>query len=113
MKHDEIILSEQMKAGQREKLIFGATLTIGNYLATLLVADFLKQHPESRVQLAVHNTNDIVSAVARFELDVEILDARIDHRLVVLHDLIDRPGEDAPLAGPPGRDRDAARFDWG
>lgn len=37
-------------------LHIGATLTIGNYLATLIVADFLQRHPDARVQLKVHNT---------------------------------------------------------
>ena len=33
------------------RLRIGATLTIGNYLATLIVADYLKRHPESSAQL--------------------------------------------------------------
>jgi DNA-binding transcriptional LysR family regulator len=55
------------------KLRIGATLTIGNYLATLIVADFLKRHPESTLQLSVHNTATIIdqggSARARSGLD--------------------------------------------
>ncbi|HIC46913.1 LysR family transcriptional regulator, partial [Methylophaga sp.] len=31
----------------------GATLTIGNYLATLLVAEFLHEHDDSRIELQV------------------------------------------------------------
>lgn len=32
MKHDEVILSEQLKTSGRLKLIFGATLTIGDFV---------------------------------------------------------------------------------
>ncbi|WP_417067731.1 LysR family transcriptional regulator [Niveibacterium terrae] len=64
-------------------LRLGASLTIGNYLATLLVADFLKLHPESRVQLAVHNSSDIVAAVAHFELDFGLVEGDVQHPDVV------------------------------
>ena len=43
-------------------LRIGATLTIRNYLATLIVATFLKRHQSPRVALEVHNTSTIISA---------------------------------------------------
>ncbi len=57
----------------------GATLTIGNYLATLIVATFLQQHPESRVRLQVHNTATIVQQVARYELDLGLIEGDCHH----------------------------------
>lgn len=60
-------------------LHIGATLTIGNYLVTLIVADFLRAHPESRVQLTVHNTADIVDRVARHELDLGLIEGSFHH----------------------------------
>lgn len=57
----------------------GATLTIGNYLATLIVASFLQQHPESRVRLQVHNTATIVQQVARYELDLGMIEGDCHH----------------------------------
>ena len=56
------------------KLRIGATLTIGNYLATLIVADYLKRHPESSAQLQVHNTATIIDQVARYELDLGLIE---------------------------------------
>ncbi|MBA4290929.1 MAG: LysR family transcriptional regulator, partial [Pseudomonas sp.] len=38
----------------------GATLTVGNYLATLLIGSFMQRHPECRVKLQVHNTAYVV-----------------------------------------------------
>ena len=60
-------------------LTIGATLTIGNYLATLIVAQFLQQHPESQVQLQVHNTATIVQQVARYELDLGLIEGDCQH----------------------------------
>lgn len=61
------------------KLRIGATLTIGNYLATLIVADYLKRHPESTAELHVRNTATIVDQVARHELDVGLIEGHCQH----------------------------------
>ncbi len=60
-------------------LSIGATLTIGNYLTTLIVAKFLQCHPHSQVQLAVHNTATIVQQVAHYELDLGLIEGDCNH----------------------------------
>ena len=55
------------------------TLTIGNYLATLIVADYLKRHPESSAQLQVHNTATIIDQVARYDLDLGLIEGNCRH----------------------------------
>ena len=57
----------------------GATLTVGNYLATILVAKFLHDHPESRIQLQVHNTSTIVQQIANHELDLGLIEGDCNH----------------------------------
>jgi len=57
----------------------GATLTVGNYLATILVAKFLQEHPESRIQLQVHNTGTIVQQIANHELDLGLIEGDCNH----------------------------------
>lgn len=57
----------------------GATLTVGNYLATILVARFLQEHPESRIQLQVHNTSTIVHKIANHELDIGLIEGDCHH----------------------------------
>lgn len=57
----------------------GATLTVGNYLATILVAKFLQMHPESRIQLQVHNTSTIVQQIANHELDLGLIEGDCHH----------------------------------
>ena len=60
-------------------LKIGATLTVGNYLATILVARFLQEHPESRIQLQVHNTSAIVQQIANHELDLGLIEGDCHH----------------------------------
>jgi len=60
-------------------LHIGATLTIGNYLATLIVAAFLQRHPESAIRLEVRNTATIVQQVAAFELDLGMIEGSCQH----------------------------------
>ncbi|HQR03579.1 MAG: LysR family transcriptional regulator [Proteobacteria bacterium] len=60
-------------------LRIGATLTIGNYLATLIAADFLQRHADARLQLTVHNTAGIVEQVAGFELDLGLIEGPCRH----------------------------------
>lgn len=60
-------------------LDIGATLTIGNYLTTLIVARFLQAHQESRVRLQVHNTATIVQQVANYELDLGLIEGDCNH----------------------------------
>jgi len=57
----------------------GATLTVGNYLATLLIGHFMQRHPECKVGLQVHNTATIVEQVARYELDLGLVEGECHH----------------------------------
>ena len=111
----EEALSKQSAMGP---LRLGASLTIGNYLATLFVADFLKRHAESRVQLAVHNSSTIVAAVARFELDLGLVEGDIQHPDVVVEpwlrdELVVFSAPDHPLAARPNISRaEVLKQDW-
>lgn len=60
-------------------LQLGATLTIGNYLATLLIGRFMQAHPESRVRLHVQNTSHVVQGVAQHGLDLGLIEGDCQH----------------------------------
>nr|GFA55065.1 hypothetical protein [Tanacetum cinerariifolium] len=60
-------------------LAVGATLTIGNYLATLLIGSFMQRHPESQVKLHVQNTANIVQQVAHYEIDLGLIEGDCSH----------------------------------
>lgn len=66
-------------------LQIGATLTIGNYLATWIIASFLQRHPESRIRLQVHNTATIVHQVAHHELDLGLIEGDCQHPDIEVH----------------------------
>ena len=72
----ESLLEGKTGAGS---LRIGATLTIGNYLATLLIGDYMQQNPGSRVELAVQNTSTIVDQVAHFKLDLGLIEGDSYH----------------------------------
>jgi len=55
-------------------LSVGATLTVGNYLATLFIGHFMQLHPQSRVQLTVHNTSSVVQQVLNYQLDLGMIE---------------------------------------
>lgn len=52
----------------------GATLTIGNYLATLIVADYLRSAPNAQIALHVANTREIVQQILECSLDVALIE---------------------------------------
>jgi DNA-binding transcriptional LysR family regulator len=60
-------------------LRIGATLTIGNYLATLLIGDYMQQNPGTRVELAVQNTASIIEQVAHLKLDLGLIEGDSHH----------------------------------
>lgn len=85
-------------------LTVGATLTIGNYLATLIVAEFLQRHPQSRVRLEVRNTATLLQALAGHEVDLGLVEGDCHHPELTVVPWIDdelavfcAPGH--PLAG--------------
>jgi len=63
-----------LAGGKLGPLTVGATLTIGNYLATLIVAEYLQRHRESRVDLKVSNTQHVLDGLIRCELDVGLIE---------------------------------------
>lgn len=63
----------------------GATLTVGNYLATLLIGSFMQRHPECRVKLHVHNTAAVVHQVAQHEIDLGLIEGDCQHPDIEVH----------------------------
>lgn len=55
----------------------GATLTIGNYLAVGIMAQYMKSETEPRVALEVANTRTIAQRVIDFELDIGLIEGEL------------------------------------
>ncbi len=120
----EALLSQAMDieaylaGGRLGPLNIGATLTIGNYLATLLIAEYLRQHPEAPVQLRVANTDAIVDSLLRFECDLGLIEGDATHPELLLEpwmedELVVFCAPQHALAGPGSADNDTlARQPW-
>jgi DNA-binding transcriptional LysR family regulator len=57
----------------------GAALTIGNYLAVGIMSRFIGERKGARVQLEVANSSTIAERVARFELDIGMVEGEVRH----------------------------------
>ncbi|GAB1259088.1 LysR family transcriptional regulator [Aurantivibrio plasticivorans] len=57
----------------------GATLSIGNYLAVPMIAQFMERFPETRVTLEVANTATITQKLDGFELDVALIEGDVNN----------------------------------
>lgn len=97
---------EELLRGQQSigNLEVGATLTIGNYLATLLISDFMQQHPGSRVRLEVRNTRAIIDRVRHHQLDLGLIEGQCEEDDVIAQpwvedDLVVFCAPNHPLAG--------------
>ena len=76
---------EELLRGQQGigSLDVGATLTIGNYLGTLLISDFMQRHPGSRIRLAVRNTQEIIDRVRQHELDLGLIEGHCEEESII------------------------------
>ena len=63
-----------LAGGRLAPVAVGATLTIGNYLATLVVVEYLQKNPGSRVDLSVCNTQQVIERLRCFELDLGLIE---------------------------------------
>ena len=61
------------------RLRVGATLTIGNYVAVPLMAQYMREKPGSAVRLDIANTEEIARRVANFEIDVGLIEGELSH----------------------------------
>ncbi len=86
------------------RLRVGATLTIGNYLAVGMIARFRERYPSAQVSLVVENTAAIAERVARFELDLGLVEGELQHPELEVSDwrgdeLVAFAAPDHPLVG--------------
>jgi LysR family transcriptional regulator, transcriptional activator of the cysJI operon len=74
MKHDEITLRDRLKAGKREKLIFGATRTIGDFVIPNILAQYVQESPETEIQMSIDNTKQLLKGINDGKLDFAIIE---------------------------------------
>lgn len=57
-----------------ERLVIGASTTIGNYLLPKMIRDFQELYPEIEISLAVFNTTDICQGLLNYEYDLGFIE---------------------------------------
>ncbi len=76
LKHDEQALHRMFEEEQNKvrKLIFGVTMTIGEYVIGDYLAGYLKKHPETQVKILIANTEELLSKLDEGELDFALVE---------------------------------------
>ncbi len=76
MKHDEYYLKEKMAeaANSRTNLVFGATLTIGEYVLPRKLNRYLTRNPDTVTRVTVGNTQELLSKIDAGELDFAMVE---------------------------------------
>lgn len=95
MKHDELLLKEQIKSGlNRSKNInFGATLTIGEFLIPEQVCNYLKENHNVSLKMLIANTSELLEKLDKGIIDFAVVEGYFtknvyDHRLYSREDYI-------------------------
>jgi DNA-binding transcriptional LysR family regulator len=57
----------------------GASYTIGNYLAMNYLAAYRAQQPDSKVEISVGSTPEIIAKVLNFEVGIGLVEAEVNH----------------------------------
>jgi DNA-binding transcriptional LysR family regulator len=111
----EQAFSKHTEAGA---LKVGATLTIGNYLAVGVMAQYMESASRPRVSLEVANTRTIARRVSDFELDIGLIEGELQApELEVIpwrnHELVIFCSPQHPLANKQGlNDEDLKSATW-
>lgn len=58
-------------------LHLGASLTIGNHLLPALMAELGRRHPQGRVRLSLHNTEQVVADLLAFRIDLGFVEGPV------------------------------------
>ncbi len=74
MKHDEMILMDALQQKEQQSLIFGATLTIGDFVLPERIAGYIEKHPDTEVRMLVDNTETLLAKIDTGELDFAIIE---------------------------------------
>lgn len=74
IKHDEILLHDQMKTSGRPQFIFGATRTIGDFVMPDKLAQYLAHNPQADVRMLVDNTETLLQKINAGTLDFAMIE---------------------------------------
>lgn len=82
-------IEAMLAGGKLGPVAVGATMTIGNYLATLIAAEYLRRHPDSRLGLHVANARAVIAQVLNYEIDIALIEGEANDPELVLEPWLD------------------------
>jgi LysR family transcriptional regulator, transcriptional activator of the cysJI operon len=76
MKHDDLYLKEIINDSNERKnrLIFGATLTIGEFVMANHIKSYLNLYPDAEVRMIVGNTSELLERLSVGEIDFALVE---------------------------------------
>lgn len=74
--HDDVFLREKLKDIKRQQhnLIFGTTLTIGEFVMSNRLASYLNKFPDTNIRMVVSNTYGLLEKIDMGEIDFAIIE---------------------------------------
>ncbi len=80
LSHDQVYLKEQLLSMQKKEpaLIFGATLTIGEYVMPRFLIEYQTRHPDTVLTMITANTHELLDRISDGEIDFAIVEGYFD-----------------------------------
>lgn len=76
LSHDQIYLKEKLASIEQKlpSLIFGVTLTIGEFVMPKYLISYQKRHPDTTVTMITANTHELLSKISNGEIDFALVE---------------------------------------
>lgn len=76
LKHDDIFLRSRLQEGslKRRKVVFGTTLTVGQYVILDKMVRYLKKHPGTTLKMEVANTKQLLTGIDDGNIDFALVE---------------------------------------
>lgn len=95
LKSDEknMIAQMQSEAPEHAPLIFGATMTIGEYVITNSLTAYIESHPDANIRMVLSNTSDLLAKLQAGEINFALVEGyfasdEYDHLTYSVEDFI-------------------------
>ena len=75
LKHDDIFLKNKLKnRSNKQELIFGATLSVGEYIMPKIINSLLQENCNLAIKMQVANTSELLKGINEGNLDFAIVE---------------------------------------
>ena len=74
MASDERALKAQLQHNAKERFVFGATLTIGNFVLPAKIKQYLQKYPQAEITMRVDNTESLLQSLDAGTIDFAVLE---------------------------------------